>query len=345
MIKPINHVWLFFTDRCNLGCGYCFYKYRSQQQVITLSTFENILEFIRPVAPVEFVFSGGEPLVDAPRLKEMITVIRQKGVARYISVQTNATLLDEALMGFFLCHQVNLEVGIDGDEATTRRNRPGIGNFYYTDIIRGVKLAMGAPGSFTATMTVHPSSAVKLLDNLKYLAAMGLKSVEVHPAFLESWDRESSDVFLEQYRRACAWELKEGLSGLIGRGYSEFSKGAWDLLAVPSGKILASWVFLSFPEKVREHFYLMDLSLGFSGKFLPQAEAYFQALQEHVGAHPNCSYRSISNFNALLAVKTKSGRRYEQRVKHYVDLCEQIEEIDHKIMGTSVWQRSGMKVF
>ena len=339
MIKHINHVWLFFTDRCNLGCGYCFYKYRTQQQVITLKTFENILEFIRPVAPAEFVFSGGEPLMDAERLKEMITAIRHEGLSRYISVQTNATLLDESLMEFFLRHGVNLEVGIDGDEATTQRNRPGIGNFYYADIVRGVNLAISSHGPFTATMTVHPSSAIKLLENLKYLAAMGLKSIEVHPAFLEAWDTESSGVFLDQYRRACAWELKEGMHGLIGRGYSEPSRGAWDLLSVPSGKILANWLLLSFPEEVREQLDLMDFSLGPSGEFLPQAKLYFKALQEYISNHSNCSYRSISNFNALQAVKTPPGRRYEERVTRYIDLCERIEEIDHKMMGTAIWQR------
>jgi len=339
MIKNINHVWLFFTDRCNLGCGYCFYKYRTQQQVITLKTFTNILNYIRPAAPAEFVFSGGEPLMDAERLKEMITAIRQQGLSRYISVQTNATLLDGPLMEFFLRHGVNLEVGIDGDEATTQRNRPGIGEYYYADIVRGVNLAIASRGPFTATMTVHPSSAIKLLENLKYLAGMGLKSIEVHPAFLEKWDAESSEVFLDQYRRACAWELKEGLHGLIGRGYSEPSRGTWDLLSVPSGKVLANWLLLSFPEEVREHLYLMDFSKDPSGALLPQAKAYFQALEEHVASHPNCSYRSISNFNALAAVKTPPGRKYEQRVIHYFDLCERIEEIDHKIMGTAVWQR------
>jgi len=339
MIKNINHVWLFFTDRCNLGCGYCFYKYRTQQQVITLQTFQNILEYIRPVAPAEFVFSGGEPLMDAERLKEMITAIRQEGLSRYISVQTNATLLDEPLMQFFLSHGVNLEVGIDGDEATTQRNRPGIGEYYYADIVRGVELAIRSQGPFTATMTVHPYSAIKLLENLKYLAAMGLKSIEVHPAFLEVWDAESSEVFLDQYRRACTWELKEGLHGLIGRGYSEPSRGTWDLLSVPSGKILANWLLLSFPEAVREHLYLMDFSQGPSGGLLPQAGAYFQALEKHVSTHPNCSYRSISNFNALQAVKTPPGQRYTERVTRYIALCDRIEEIDHKIMGTAVWHR------
>lgn len=305
---------------------------------MTPETFQNILNYIRPVAPAEFIFSGGEPLMDADRLQEMIAAIRREELSRYISVQTNATLLNEPLMEFFLRHGVNLEVGIDGDEATTQRNRPGIGEFYYRDIVRGVNLAIGSKGPMTATMVVHPSGVAKLLDNVKYLAAMGLRSLEVHPAFLEVWDRESSDIFLDQYRRACAWELKEGRQGLIGRGYSEPARGAWDLLSVPSGKILANWLLLSFPEEVREHLYLMDFSQGSSGEFLPQAKPYFRALEQHIADHPNCSYRSISNFNASYAAQTPPGRKYEDRVRRYIDLCEQIEAVDHKIMGAVAWQ-------
>ena len=339
MIKKINHVWLFFTDRCNLGCGYCFYKYRTQRQVITLKTFENILNYVRPILPAEFVFSGGEPLMDAAVLKEMITAIRERSLSRYISVQTNATLLDGPLMGFFKQHEVNLELGIDGDEPTTQRNRPGIGPYFYTDIVRGVQLVLRSGSRFTTTMVVHPSGVAKLFDNLKYLAGLGLSSIEVHPAFLEVWDRESSNIFMDQYRRACAWELKEGMHGLIGRGYSEPSRGAWDLLSVPSGKVLANWLLLSFPEEVREYLYLMDFGSTASGDWLPQAKAYFQALEEHTTLHPHCSYRSISNFNALQAVKTPPGRRFEERVRPYIDLCGQIEAVDHKIMGGLAWQR------
>lgn len=339
MKNQINHVWLFFTDRCNLGCGYCFYKYRSQSQVISLEVFQNILEFTRDFAPAEFVFSGGEPLMDAARLKEMITTIRQEGLSRYISVQTNATLLDESLVDFFLDHNVNLEVGIDGDEATTQRNRPGIGPYYYRDIVRGINLVLNSKGPFTATMVVHPSSVAKLSENLKFLAAMGLRSIECHPAFLEDWKPEAAEIFLDQYRRACAWELKEGMQGVIGRGYSEPSRGTWDLLSVPSGKILPNWLLLSYPEAVREHLYLMDFSRDSSGEFLPQATPYFQALEEHVAHYPNCSYRSISNFNAAYAAQTPPGQKYQTRVKNYIDLCESIEAIDQKIMGAVAWAR------
>lgn len=338
MTGGINHVWLFFTDRCNLGCGYCFYKYRSQSQVITPQTFENILRFVEKIAPAEFVFSGGEPLMDRERLFEMIALIKQRSLCRYMSVQTNASLLDDKAMEFFLKHGVNLEVGIDGDEATTSRNRPGIGPYYYRDIVRGVQLVLNGQGPFTTTMVVHPSGVEKMLDNVKCLADMGLKSIEAHPAFLEEWKPHIAEKFLEQYRKICAWELKEGRHGLIGRGYSQKARGSWDLLSVPSGKILANWLLLSFPEEVREEMYLMDFNLGSDPGLLPQAKAYFNALEDHLAKNPQCSYRSISNFNAFYAASTRPGQKYLPRVKDYIDLCGKIEAIDHKIMGVASWR-------
>ena len=303
-----------------------------------MDVFKNIISYVREIAPAEFVFSGGEPLMDKERLFEMITAISQEGLSRYISVQTNATLLDTAAVEFFLEHKVNLEVGIDGDESTTQRNRPGIGPYYYRDIVRGVDLVLKSKGLFTTTMVVHPSGVGNLFENLKYLASKGLKTIETHPAFLEDWKPETSAVFLDQYRKACAWELKEGRQGLIGRGYSQSSKGSWDLLSVPSGKVLANWLLLSFPEDVREHLYLMDFSQGPKPGFLPQAKPYFKALEEHIETYPHCSYRSISNFNAAYAVRTPPGRKYEIRVKEYFKLCDAIEAIDHKIMGVGTWR-------
>jgi hypothetical protein len=201
-----------------------------------------------------------------------------------------------------------------------------------------VNLVLNSKGPFTSTMVVHPSSVAKMFDNVKYLADMGLKSLEAHPAFLENWNEQNAEIFLDQYRKICAWELKEGRQGLIGRGYSEAARGTWDLLSVPSGKILTNWLLLSFPEEVREQMYVMDFSKGPSPIFLPQAEPYFKALNRHLAEHPNCSYRSISNFNAAYAVQTPPGRKYEQRVKHYFELCGQIEAIDRKVMGIGSWR-------
>ncbi|MBF0510743.1 MAG: radical SAM protein [Candidatus Omnitrophica bacterium] len=332
MINKINHVWLFFTDRCNLGCGYCFYKHRTRQEVMDIGIFKHILEFVRSQAPLEFIFSGGEPLIEADLLREMITRIKNEKLDRYISVQTNATLLNNNLMKFFLDNGINLEVGIDGKKDTTIKNRPGIEGGDFDDIVHGVNLAVSSKGPLTATMTVRPQSVDNLFENLKYLASIGLRSIEVHPAFLENWDKSASKIFLDLYRESSLWELKEKRYGLIGRGYSKPSTGIWDMLALPNGKVLGNWVLLSFPEEVRKDFYLMDFGLGPSGQFLKGAKSYFTDLSNFIARNPQSSYRAVSNFNARKAVETKAGSCYKSRVNSYIELCEQIEQIDRKML-------------
>lgn len=329
--KSINHIWVFLTDLCNLHCKYCFYKYRSQRHVMGMSIFRNLLNYIRLVDPAEFIFSGGEPLLAPDRLMEMIEIIKQSKSSRYISVQTNATLLNQTLTMFFLQYGVNLEIGIDGHQGTTVLNRTGTVDVYQA-VLNGVELAVRSGGAITTTMVVHPFGVSKLQENLKYLASIGLRSIEVHPAFLEDWDEASSTVFLEKYRQASAWELKTGRKGLIGRGYSEPACGAWDLLTLPNGKVLPNWLLLSFPEEVRQYFYLIDFEKNSEEKFLPQAEDYFCALMKYLENNPGCSYRSISNFNAVCASKTPGGSRYEKKIRAYINLCQNIQDIDRKIL-------------
>lgn len=316
-----------------MGCGYCFYKYRSQKAILDQTIFHRVLAFIRPAAPVEFIFSGGEPLIEAELLKQMIAVVKQEGLSRYLSVQTNATLLDPQLMSFFVRHGVNLEIGIDGDEETTRVNRPGLKSIDYQDVLRGVKVAVQSSGKLTTTVVVRPSGAMKLMENVKHVAGLGLSSIEVHPAFLEDWDRSASEIFIDQYRQLSIFELKTGQMGLIGRGYSMPSRGSWDFLLLPSGKVLGNWLLLSFPEDVRERLYLMDFEREPFGKMLPQAKQYFNALGAYVSQHPYCSYRCISNFNARYAAATVSGHQYEEKINCYIDLCHSIEAIDRKMIG------------
>jgi MoaA/NifB/PqqE/SkfB family radical SAM enzyme len=324
----VNHVWLFMTDKCNLRCGHCFFRHKTGKRVMSQDVFKAAVDLCP--ARGEFIFSGGEPLSAWGDLARMITRVRQRYPKRYVAVQTNATLMNGHRAAFLAGKSVSVEVGIDGDEATTLAHRPGSG-ICYKDVVRGVKVVVQSGVSLTATMTVHPSSASRLLENVKVLAGMGLHSIEVHPAFLEAWDRRSSAIFVEQYRRAAAWELKEGRVGVIGRGYSARAGGAWDMVVLPDGKVLPSWVFLSFPEKVRAAFYVMDLGGG-RVRHLPSGEAYFDRLGRFLKRTSGMpSYRRLSNYNALLAVRSPGGRSYAARVGRYIKLCEAVERIDCKV--------------
>ncbi len=288
----------------------------------------------------EFIFSGGEPLLVWPRVRGWIRKVRTAYPENYISLQTNATLLNPRKMAFLKENRVNVEVGIDGDEATMRANRPGAGREYYRGVCRALGLLAVSGGRSTATMTVYPQGAGQLLLNLKHLDRLGARHVEIHPAFMEAWDMPAAKKFLQGYRQASIYALKENKMVLIGRGYSEVARGAWDMVILPDGKVLPNWTFLSFPEQVRKDFYVMDLASG-TARVLPAAAGYFNALEAFLSSSGmnGATYRRLSNFNAGLAFQ-KAGGRCGKGFFVYMQLCQDIEKIDQEIMGKTTWRRS-----
>ncbi len=339
---PLNHIWFFVTDRCNLRCGYCFFRHKTQRAVISDAVFSNAMRCAGLARQGEFILSGGEPLLEWDRTRQMIKAVRAAFPRRYVSVQSNATLLDASKAAFFRKHRVNVEVGADGDERTARVNRPGARAGYYQRVCRAISVLQKARVAMSTTMTVYPHGAQDLFANVRHLDGLGARNIEVHPAFLEDWDRRSAALFLREYRKASAWELRERRQGLIGREYSAPARGTWDMVILPQGRVLPSWTLLSFPEKVRRHFYVMDLS-GSAPLILPSGRAYFSALEGFIKACGNkdVTYRQVSNFNAGLAVRAIPGKRV-RGFSAYLGLCEAIERIDQDIMGRMPCRRSVM---
>ena len=290
----------------------------------------------------EFILSGGEPLLVWPKVRGLIRKISRTYPASYISVQSNALLLDRRKIGFLKEHRVNVEVGIDGDEKTMRTNRRGAGGDCYRGVCRALELLGLAGVSSTTTMTVYPQGAGQLLENLKHLDGLGARHIEIHPAFMEAWDTTAAKAFLTGYRQASAYALKTNRMELLGRGYSEVSCDVWDMVILPDGKVLPNWTFLSFPERVRKNFYIMDLASG-RPKMLPAASAYFDALQEFVSleGRERITYRQVSNYNAALAI-TRSDLHQKKAFSVYSGLCHILEKIDQDIADKVASTRSAM---
>ena len=137
------------TPFCNINCSYCYLPDRQMRSSLDHGTaqavFTNIFASGWVRERLNIVWHAGEPLVMKPDYyRAMIALIAQlapPGVAITHSINTNATLLDEAWCDFMLENSINLGVSIDGPgflHDLNRLTRSGKGTF--DKAIAGVRL-------------------------------------------------------------------------------------------------------------------------------------------------------------------------------------------------------------
>lgn len=151
------------TDRCNLGCRYC-YAASSQEEkdlpIMDSSTVENMLEKIgnynqslsnscfNPLTRV--IWHGGEPLEAGLDFYENVVWMqywlrKNKGFRYQNSIQTNGVLVDEKIINFCKRHKFALGFSLDGSEEAHNQARPyKDGSDSFRDVLRGMRLASQA---------------------------------------------------------------------------------------------------------------------------------------------------------------------------------------------------------
>jgi uncharacterized protein len=137
------------TPFCNLDCSYCYLPNRSSKQRMSDETLERACEkvFASPFLSehLTVLWHAGEPLVPGVAYYEKafatIERLRPKGLTIGHSIQTNATLIDEAWIDFLRAHNVRLGVSIDGPADLNDRNRKTrSGGGSYAQTMRGIQL-------------------------------------------------------------------------------------------------------------------------------------------------------------------------------------------------------------
>jgi uncharacterized protein len=210
---PIHHI-IISTLRCNLACTYCHAAVvppdAGDSYDLTVPVAEAILDFaLNSRAEVQsFEFQGGESLLNRETLQHIIPRIRQEFRAAnrqvYISIQTNATLLNDALAEFFREHDVSLGTSVDGPEQVHDAQRRTVGG-------RGTYKAVTAKATkydlpVLPTITKHSLSAWAEIIDMQLAA--GRRTVtfqKVYPinSAAANWDEVGvpAEMFLEAYDR------------------------------------------------------------------------------------------------------------------------------------------------
>ena len=162
MIPAPAYLILMLTDRCNLSCRYCYLGQNKQTARAGKDISFDLVDravFLWMSNPKKWriQITGGEPFLARDVLEYTARKIRDISATAPVSVQTNATLLEDRDMD--LIKRFNLEMGVslDGDPAIQDSVRGRA-----ADSFKGVKRLDKAGIPFNVTCVVSSANADRL---------------------------------------------------------------------------------------------------------------------------------------------------------------------------------------
>lgn len=156
LLANVNQVVFETTDRCNLNCSYCtyggfYYDYdKRENKNMDVRCAKKLFEYLVPLwnSPlnmshnrnINIGFYGGEPLMNAPFISEIVDYVNQLNVIRNhftFSMTTNGTLVKK-YMDFLYEKDFNLVISLDGNDQNNLYRVFKNGKPVYNTIIENV---------------------------------------------------------------------------------------------------------------------------------------------------------------------------------------------------------------
>ncbi len=189
---------IFLTNKCNLRCTYCSSRHLLAGAARTLSApaLKRAVSVFAaygpgPGGPRTICFTGGEPLLEFPLLKEAVLHIRSLRERFDITVNTNATLLDRSKAAFLARSGVYLAVSLDGGKEVHDAHRVFAGGgkaSVYDALLRNLRaLPPDSLSGVRASVTVTSRTMPSLPDTIETLQDMGFRFVELGLDAYERW--------------------------------------------------------------------------------------------------------------------------------------------------------------
>ena len=114
---PLRMLVMSLTGNCNLACRYC-YATAQDRHTMTWETARRAID-LAAAGKMPFIlqFSGGEPLLALPLLRQMADYVHSKRIPARMDLQTNGTLLTEETATFLRRARIGIGVSLDGRPA------------------------------------------------------------------------------------------------------------------------------------------------------------------------------------------------------------------------------------
>lgn len=129
-IRKEGHAVIIPTQKCNLGCTYCYAQKAHSQNIMSIDILKTILDFVLESVDrkksISFI-GGGEPLVSWNLIKWSVEYLEQnkkQSDRLNIGITTNATLFTEEMFQFIKSHSINIGVSYEILEDIQNSQRP-----------------------------------------------------------------------------------------------------------------------------------------------------------------------------------------------------------------------------
>ena len=191
---PIKALCLNVAHACNMKCRYCFASqgdFGMEAGLMSLETGKRALDFLMEksaaVKNLEVDFFGGEPLLVADMLKELVAYGRELekvwGKQINFTLTTNALLIGDEIIDFVKAEGISVILSLDGRPQTNDRHRilnNGAGTY---DLIlpKIKKMVESQPKSYYIRGTFTKKN-LDFSEDLRHIAELGFDSISLEPA-------------------------------------------------------------------------------------------------------------------------------------------------------------------
>lgn len=215
---------ILLTERCNLGCRYCYAHGSPNRATMSLHTLRRAVDLVMDL-PCKFLtiqFAGGETLTRFRAFREAVTYIheqaRRAGKEPYVTVQSNGTLLTRpGVVEFLREFGIGIGVSLDGPADINDLTRTyAAGGSSYRETVRGIEAVREAGLEVVGALTVVARHNVGQVERLlDHFAELGLAGVRFNPILARGRGESAwADLGISPGEYA---EFMKAVTGYIGR--------------------------------------------------------------------------------------------------------------------------------
>ena len=265
-----NHLIILLTQKCNLGCTYCYAQYAKSNKTIKPEQLWVAIDYVLQNTPTEmkrFTFAGGgEPLVEWDLLRQAILYIKERCSNVRISVITNGTLLNKDRIYWLKEHDVTINISFDVLPEIQNRQRPMLGGRESFSLVsRNIKdmISLGLEVPLRITISkdfVHrmPNIVEFVYNNFPATKILNIWPVIDVTQEEEEFYEEYINYFFEAKTRGFSYGIHVvNWLTVLNKVHSRFCQE--DFSITPNGKIVTCLRASSYRDKFYDDFYIGDI--------------------------------------------------------------------------------------